>query len=108
MFLWDVIVGERERAAAESEGVTIMGLEDLESYEGLVAHLGSAARYLFLSELLAGRPIRGLETRVPAIRAKMGRLTYYMFVASPELPFKIRQLRIVRDVSAPTSAHTSA
>ena len=89
MFLWDVIPGERERAAAESEGVVIMNLEDLEYYEALVAHLGSAARYLFLSELLAGRQIRGLEARVPAIRAKMGKLTYYMFVASPEYLLKI-------------------
>lgn len=89
MFLWDVIPGERERAAAESEGVAIMGIEDLDYYEALVGHLGSAARYSFLSELLAGRPIRGLETRVPAIRAKMGKLTYYMFVASPEYLLKI-------------------
>lgn len=91
-FLWDVIPRERDREAAENGKIKIYDLDDLEYFEALASHLGPAAKYQFLAELLAGREIRGLEIGIPALRAKMGKHSYYMFSISPEYLLKIASI----------------
>lgn len=89
MFLWDVLPSERDRNTAQNQDVVLFDADDLDYYEALVSHLGPATKYQFLAELLAGRRIRGLEIRVPALKASMGKLIYYMFAISPEYLLKI-------------------
>lgn len=61
----------------------------VEYYESLTRHLGSAARYQFLGNLLEGAKINNLAMDVPAIRGKMGGVTYFMFAIEPEKLLKI-------------------
>lgn len=88
-FLWDVVPRERDTKAAEDSKIKLYDVDDLEYFEALTSHLGPAAKYQFLAELLAGREIRGLERSIPALRAKMGRHSYYTFSVSPDYLLKI-------------------
>lgn len=69
--------------------MVLLDVADLDYYETLVHHLGPAARYQFLAELVPGRTIPGLEIRVPALQSKMGAHTCYTFSLAPEYLLKI-------------------
>jgi DNA sulfur modification protein DndB len=89
VFTWDIILTENDRTRAEEQAVTIFDHADLEYFEALVKHLGTAARYQFLCEVFRGKPIHGLAVRVPALRTRMGRNTCYTFSIRPEYLLKI-------------------
>lgn len=73
----------------EAAGVLYMDEDTIEYYEELGHHLGGAARYQILGNLLAGRKIPGLEATVPAIRGRMGGHTYYTFLIEPARLLKL-------------------
>jgi DNA sulfur modification protein DndB len=85
----NALISDQDRELAKEKGVTIFDGNDLSYYESLVSHLGPAARYQFLADLLPGKSIAGLAIRVPAIRTKMGGTTCYTFSISPEYLLKI-------------------
>ena len=58
-------------------------------YKALASYLGSAAKYQLLGHLFAGQNIQNMDAKIPAIRGKMGKYTYYSFVISPEKLLKI-------------------
>ncbi|MBM4149940.1 MAG: DGQHR domain-containing protein, partial [Lentisphaerae bacterium] len=89
VFTWDIILTDNDTARAEEHGVTLFDHSDLEYFEALVNHLGVAARYQFLCDIFRGKPIHGLEVRVPALRTKMGKNTCYTFSIRPEYLLKI-------------------
>ncbi|AGG07944.1 DGQHR domain-containing protein [Dehalococcoides mccartyi] len=89
MFLSNIILTDNDRERAENAGVIIFDNKDLAYYEALVKHLGPAARYQFLSDMIPNKPIPGLQIRVPAIRTKMGGFRCYTFSVSPEYLLKI-------------------
>jgi DNA sulfur modification protein DndB len=89
MFTWDVILSESDLARAEEARVNLYDIHDLEYFEALVRLLGPAARYQFLAEVFRGRQIAGLELKVPALRSRMGSLTWYSFAIRPEYLLKI-------------------
>jgi DNA sulfur modification protein DndB len=89
IFTWDVILTDNDHLRAEEASVALFDSGDLEYFEALVKLLGPAARYQFLAEVFRGRKINGLELRVPALRSKMGGLTYYTFSIRPEYLLKI-------------------
>lgn len=76
-----------ERAAKEK--VAILTESDLNYYEKLVSEIGLAGRFQFLADLLQQRAVPGLEITVPAIRAKIGGRTSYIFSVSPAYLLKI-------------------
>ena len=78
---------DEERAASHS--MLLLDQGDLEYYEVLVGQLGEAARFQFLADLVTGRPIPGLATRVPALRSKMGGYVCYTFSIAPSYLLKI-------------------
>jgi DGQHR domain-containing protein len=78
---------DRERAAQQQ--IALFDQDDLSYYETLTHHLGPAARYQFLSDLLPGKQIPGLTIRVPAVRTKMGGYYCYSFAISPEKLLKV-------------------
>lgn len=89
MFTSNIVLSENDRKRAEQERTALFDEQDLIYYEALVAHLGPAARYQFLADMLPGKPIPGLEIKVPAIRSKMAGHNCYSFSISPEYLLKI-------------------
>lgn len=62
---------------------------EINYYSELVKHLGSSARYQLLGNLFANQKIKGMDTRIPAIKGKMGGHNYYSFSIEPEKLLKI-------------------
>lgn len=89
LFTWDIISSESDTKRSEELGIVLFNERDLAYYEALVDHLGPAARYQFLADVFPGKQIPGLELRVPALRAKMGKITCYSFSLRPEYLLKI-------------------
>jgi len=89
MFTFNSILNDNDRRRAEEAKVALLNESDLEYYEGLVAHLGPAARYQFLADLVPGKTISNLEITVPAVRNKIGPYQCYSFCVSPEYLLKI-------------------
>jgi DGQHR domain-containing protein len=89
LFLRNAVLSETDLARAKEANVVMFDDNDLSYYEELARHLGSAARYQFLADLLPGKEIPGLKIRLPAIRLRIGGGDAYMFAISPEFLLKI-------------------
>lgn len=89
MFLSNVLLSDNDRQRAEEANVVLFDETDLKYYRTLVAEVGPAAKYQFLSDMLPDKDIPGLRIRVPAVRAKMGGFNCYSFCVSPEYLLKI-------------------
>ncbi|HKZ41255.1 MAG TPA: DGQHR domain-containing protein [Candidatus Hodarchaeales archaeon] len=89
MFISNISLSENDKARAKEANVMLFEEQDLNYYESLVSHLGPAAKYQFLADMLPGKPIPGLAIRVPAIKTKMGGSNCYTFSISPEYLLKI-------------------
>lgn len=89
--LWthNAVLSANDRERAKEQNLALLDGEDLEYYETLTRHLGPAARHQFLADLIPGRPVPGLATRVPALESKMGGYRSYTFSISPEYLLKI-------------------
>lgn len=89
MFTSNIDLSENDKKRAEEANIVLFNERDLKYYETLVSHLGPAARYQFLADLLPGKVIPGLSIKIPAIRSKIGRYTCYTFAIAPEYLLKI-------------------
>jgi len=89
MFTSNIIFSDNDKNRAKEANIALLDERDLKYYESLVAHIGPAAKYQFLAELLPGKTIAGLEIRVPAIKTKMGGANCYTFSIAPEYLLKI-------------------
>jgi len=89
MCLANSALSENDQARAKEANIMIIDEHDLSYYESLASHIGPAAKYQFLAELLPGKTVPGLAIRVPAIRSKMGGFNCYTFSISPEYLLKI-------------------
>lgn len=78
-----------EREALDAAHVAVLDEHDLDYYEKLSAHLGPAAKYQLLADLLPGKTIPALAIRVPAVKTKIGGVFAYTFAISPEYLLKI-------------------
>lgn len=78
-YLWN----ESDKQLALEKRVFVLTDEKLRYYELLVNHLGSAAKYQLLAEVFSDTHIPGLESRVPAIRGKIGGYTFFAFAIEP-------------------------
>jgi len=72
MFLSNILLTDNDRTRAKDQNIILFDEHDLDYYEHLVSHLGPAARYQFLADMLPGKTLPGLELRLPAIKTKMG------------------------------------
>ncbi|MGN6297572.1 MAG: DGQHR domain-containing protein [Ginsengibacter sp.] len=84
-----VILSDSDRERAKKANVILFDQNDLNYYENLVNHLGEAAKYQILADMLPGKEIIGLSIRIPAIKTKMGGSNCYAFSISPEYLLKI-------------------
>jgi len=89
MFVENLDRRDSDLQAADKGSVPLFDLQDLEYYEDLVRHLGIAARYQFLSEVLKGKRVKGLTLTIPALRSRAGKLTSYTFSVRPDYLLKI-------------------
>jgi len=89
LFTWDLIVTDNDIERASNENVVLLNEKDLDYYELLASHLGTAAKYQFFADLLPGKRIHGLEIRIPALMSKLGKYTCYTFSITPEYLLKI-------------------
>ena len=89
LFAIDIPLSEEDEIRAKNGEIIIFREQELRYYEELVAHLGTAARYQFLADMLPGKHIPGLNITVPAIKTKVGEYTFYTFPISPESLLKI-------------------
>jgi DNA sulfur modification protein DndB len=63
--------------------------EEIKYYTELTHHLGQAAQYQLLGRLFQGQKIPELDTKIPALRGKLGGQTFYLFSIEPEKLLKI-------------------
>ncbi len=89
MFTWDYVLRDPDKDRAKELGVVLFDERELEYYEALVNHLGSAARYQLLADVFRGRRIKGLEIRVPALRTRMGSRNCFTFSVRPDYLLKV-------------------
>lgn len=78
-----------ERAALEAAKIVLFDIADLDYYEKLASHLGPAAKYQLLADILPGKTIPALVIKVPAVKTKIGGISCYTFAISPEYLLKI-------------------
>jgi DGQHR domain-containing protein len=89
MFLSNIVLSDKDKERARDANVVLFDDMDLTYYETLVSHLGPAAKYQFLADMLPGKPVAGLAIRVPAVRIRIGGSNCYSFSISPEYLLKI-------------------
>lgn len=89
MVLSKIILSEPDRERAKKANVLIFDENDLSYYENLVNHLGQAAKYQILADMLPGKEITGLSIKIPATKTKMGGYSCFTFSISPEYLLKI-------------------
>lgn len=83
------LLNENDMTLLKNNRIILFDDEQVDYYNALVDHLGSAARYQLLGNLFSKTTIKGMDERVPAIEGKMGNLTYYSFLIEPERLLKI-------------------
>lgn len=79
----------QEREELEAAKVAVFDDQDIDYYEKLCSHLGPAAKYQLLADLLPGKTIPALAIRVPAVKTKIGGTSAYTFAISPEYLLQI-------------------
>ena len=80
----NIVWSESDIECAESGKIHILTENELQYFEAFVRHIGPAGRYQILGEFLKGQKIPALaDSRLPAIRGKIGGETYYSFVTTP-------------------------
>ncbi len=89
MFLSNLSLSDNDKERAKQSNIILFDDVDLTYYENLVDHLGAAAKYQLLSDILPGKEIAGLSIKIPAIKSRMGGNNCYTFSISPEFLLKI-------------------
>jgi DGQHR domain-containing protein len=89
IFINKIILSDDEKEKARTSNIILFDEKDLAYYEHLVSHLGPAAKYQILADMIPGKEVPGLEIKIPAIKCKMGGYNCYTFSISPEYLLKI-------------------
>ncbi len=86
----NAIVNENDRKRLNLENIFHFTQDDIEYFEDLTDHLGSAAKYQLFGKLFSGQKIPQLKNRVPAIKGKVAAgYTFYSFSMEPKFLLKI-------------------
>lgn len=85
----NAVLSRTDRERAKQHTIALLSDDDLTYYETLVGHLGAAARYQFLADLVPGKPIPNLARTVPALQSKMAGYTAYTFAIDPDFLLKV-------------------
>lgn len=85
-FIWvtnNIIMMSQDLKRIEEFNFAYFDESNISYYEELVSHLGKAARYQLLGNLFAGKEVKNLDNKIPAIQGKMGGKIYYSFSIEP-------------------------
>ena len=82
-------ISEQDMDRMKSFQIQHFNSKTISYYSDLVKHLGSAARFQLLGDLFAGKEIKSMDNKIPAIRGEMGGQVYYSFAIEPENLLKI-------------------
>lgn len=86
----NIIWSDSDVERAEAANIKIISENELQYFEAYIAHVGSAGRYQFLAEFLAGHSIPELSgIKVPATRGYFGGDKFYAFTISARTLLKI-------------------
>ncbi len=80
---FDYFLSKPDQQRLEEFNIHHIDNESLIYYEELLKHLGSSARFQLEANLFPGIKIPQIDSRVPAIRGKMGGHVYYAFMIEP-------------------------
>ena len=83
-------VSEADQERFREKNIFHIPEDELSYYEQLATHLGPVAKYQLLGRLFEGQVIPQLDTRVPALRAKVAGHVMYSFLVEPDLLLKVR------------------
>ena len=76
----NIIWSEPDADRAGAANIRIVTENELQYFEAYITHVGSAGKYQFLAEFLAGSDIKGLSgKKVPAVKGRFGRDIFYSF-----------------------------
>lgn len=92
LFVWathGIILGPKDQERLAEWRITHFDDSIVQYYEELTQHLGRAAKYQLLGNILQGQDIKNMTMDVPAIQGRMGNLTYYSFLIEPAKLLKI-------------------
>lgn len=85
----NILLSDYDIELLKKYNIVLFDNDNIDYYQALVNHLGSAARYQLLGNLFSKTVIRSMDEKVPAIEGKMGNLTYYSFLIEPDRLLKI-------------------
>jgi len=86
----NIIWSEPDLDRANDAKISIITENELQYFEAFLKHMGPAGRYQILGEFLKGQKVPGLgEAKIPAVKGKIGKDTFYSFVATPRRLMKI-------------------
>ena len=83
------VVGEQDKSRLSMYKIAHFNNNTVLYYQKLANYLGASAKYQLLGSLFANTEIKGMDSRVPAIKGKMGGLEYYTFLIEPEKLLKM-------------------
>ncbi len=82
-------LGELDAERLNNFGGIHLDEEAIDYYLKMFTQIGVAARYQLLGYLFSGYTIPDMDNKIPAIKGKMGKHTYYSFSIEPEKLLKI-------------------
>jgi len=91
LFVTENIVWQKpDKERAVGLNIRIVTEKELRYFSQIADHIGRSARYQFLAEFLKDQEIPGLtNTKVPAIKGKLGGRAFYCFTSTPRHLLKI-------------------
>lgn len=86
----NIIWSQQDIERASAHEIKVITENEIQYFETFVRHMGPAGKYQILGEFLRGQKVPGLaETKLPAIKGKIGGETFYSFVSTPRDLLKI-------------------
>jgi DNA sulfur modification protein DndB len=82
-------LGDLDAERLKNLGGIHLDEEAIDYYLKMFAQIGIAARYQLLGTLFSGHVIPDMDNKIPAIKGKMGKHTYYSFSIEPDKLLKI-------------------
>ncbi len=89
LVLKNIDLNDNDYTRAEKANIMVVDDNLIQYYADLSRHFGHASRYQFFSDLYPNMVIPEMIEAVPAIKGKMGGVTFYSFVIEPEILLKI-------------------
>lgn len=85
----NIIWNDPDLERADEGNIAVFRDDEIDYYNELVNHVGSAAKFQLLAELFGDQEIPGLNATVPAVKGEMGGAPFYSFILEPKKLLKL-------------------